>query len=256
MRSLCVYFGAPLLPLLAFAASLSPQTKPAITGVIVAKDGRPIAGVQVWGSAWKDCCPVQYDQTTTGDQGKFVLEHRAAVVHFMKEGFQPMTVVTRSESDELHIVMKPASNSLVLRPCGHVPAGQRQIPSGKYGLHFFVTKREFQVLGGKPDTDYVKYVIKPKKDQSWLELWFGPYAMPSEPEEDQFVQSTDFSQRNVTLPDGAVGIDTSGHLRDGTNWRQMGMLGSGARYTNAPAADAGLFDAIINSACFTPYPSK
>jgi hypothetical protein len=80
--------------------------------------------------------------------------------------------------------------------------------------------------------------------------------MSSEPDEEQFVKSADFAQRNLASPDGgAVGIETRGHLRDGTSWRQIGMLGSGARYTDATPEDAKLFDQVIDSACFSPYSS-
>jgi hypothetical protein len=258
MRSLGSHLGTVLFVFLTLPPSLSPQTKPAITGVVVTQDGRPIAGVQVWGSAWKQCCPVEYEHMASGQDGTFQLSHSVPIIYFTKDGLQPVTVVTRRLTN-FHVTMQVATNSMILRPCIPATGGQRQIPSGKYGLHFTVVKREVKILGGKPDVDYVKYVIKSKEknSKSWLELWFGPYAMPGEPDEDQFLHSADFSQRNVTFPDGApIGIDTSGHMSDGTSWRQMGgVLGSGARYI-ASANEANLFDKIINSACLTPYSSS
>ncbi|MFZ0466489.1 MAG: carboxypeptidase-like regulatory domain-containing protein [Candidatus Acidiferrales bacterium] len=232
------------------------QATSQIHGTVLTKDGRPLAGAYVLGSEWKNCCPVQYDHMTTGAEGEFTLAHRVPVIHFTRDGFQPLTVIVASGSNELHVTMEPATDGLVLRPCGPPKPGERKIGSGEYGLQFAVAKHAVKILGGKPDTDYVRYVVKPKKSQSSLELWFGPYAMSSEPEEEQFEKSANFVQRSLVLPNGgAIGMDSWGQLPDGTHWRQMAMLGSGARYTDVAAEDAKLFDEIINSACFTPYSS-
>jgi hypothetical protein len=182
--------------------------------------------------------------------------HPVPVIHLQKDGLQPLTVVLAGGS-ELHITMEPATNSMILQPCLSPQASERQIPGANFGLNFAVPKHAVKILGGKPDTDYVEYVIKPKKSHSWLELWFGPYAMSWEPEDDQFIKSADFAQRTLVLPNGAtIGVDSGGHLHNGTNWRQTNIVGEGARYTDAPIEDAKLFDQIINSACFTPHPSQ
>jgi|SRR5690348_7107865 len=119
MRSLGSYFGAALFLLLTLLASLSPQTKPAITGIVVAHDGRPIAGVQVWGSAWKQCCPVEYEHMASGQDGTFQLSHSVPIIYFTKDGLQPVTVVTRRLTN-FHVTMQVATNSVILRPC--IPA--------------------------------------------------------------------------------------------------------------------------------------
>ena len=256
MLDLGRYLRRALLFLVVFPASSSAQTAPVIAGIVVTHDGRPITGVRVWGSPWKQCCPVQYENVATGTQGQFALVHFVPVVHFMKDGFQPMAIVVGSGSRQLHIMLDPVTDSLVLRQCEPAKRGEKQIGPGKKGLRFTVPKRAVRILGGKLDVDYVKYVIKPKKGEGWLELWFGPYAMSLTPDEKQFENSTQIRQRNIALPDGTIGVDSWGRFRSGKSWRQMAILREGARYTDASAADAQLFDSIIDSACFTPYSSK
>lgn len=224
-----------------------------IHGVVLTKDGHPLARVEVSGSAWKRCCPVQYEHTTTDQTGEFTLLHAVPVIHLEKDGLQPLTVVVSGQT-ELQIGMEPEANSLLLRPCRAPKSGERELGWGQSGLHFTVIKRTVRILGGKPDADYVMYMVKPKKSKSWLELWFGPYAMDWEPDARQFVNSAEFAQRSLVLPDDSViGIDSWGRFRNGTSWRQADIVGEGARYTDAFPEDAKLFDQIINSACFTPY---
>jgi hypothetical protein len=49
-------------------------------------------------------------------------------------------------------------------------------------VQFDVPEATSEVRGGKPDVDYVRHDIKRKggKSQSFLELWFGTYAMNDE----------------------------------------------------------------------------
>lgn len=131
----------------------------------------------------------------------------------------------------------------------------RRIGWGKYGLHYDVPKSGVKILGGKPDVDYVKYVIRPKASKGWLTLWFGPYAMSSKPSEDLITGSSELSQRNVLAQNGALaGLDTSGVLKNGEHWRQTAFGGSGSLYQASRRSDKTLFDRIVNSMCEVPYP--
>jgi hypothetical protein len=47
--------------------------------------------------------------------------------------------------------------------CGAPQKGYSLIGWGKHGLFFSVPKRGVEILGGKPDVDYVKFVIKRDK---------------------------------------------------------------------------------------------
>ena len=117
--------------------------------------------------------------------------------------------------------------------------------------------KNVKILGGKPDVDYVRYVIKPNNGDFYLNLWFGPNSISMEPDDQQFVESVDFSQRNLVSAQGEViGMDSWGRLSSGLSWRHTAAFGSGAVYRSADKESAALFDQIINSICTVDYPRK
>jgi hypothetical protein len=244
-----------LLGGLTLVSSTLGQADLPIKGAVVTKNDQPLAGVSVYGSVGKHCCPSQREEVTTDEKGEFLLEHPGAVIHFSKANLQPLVFVVKPRTSQVRIVMTLAENDLTVPTCSQPGSSQKQIGWGQYGLHFTVPKDGMNVLGGKPDVDYVRYVIKPNKGESYLELWFGPYAFSTEPDDEQFVESVGFSQRNlVSLNGEAMGKDSWGQLKRGLSWRHTGGLGSGATYRNANKEEAHLFDQIINSICTVPYP--
>jgi hypothetical protein len=238
--------------------SMFGQTELPIRGTVVTKDGQPIAGVMVYGSMSKNCCPFKREQTTTDEEGQFRLEHPGAVIHFWKDNLQPQALVVGPGTSEVRMTMEPSTESLVVPACGKPGPGQKQIGWGKYGLRFRVPKRAVKILGGKTNTDYVRYVIKPKTGEAHLELWFGPYAMESDPDNDLVINSVNFAQRNVVDANGGVaGKDSWGNLRSEGSWRQTAVSTQGGSiYRNARPQDATLFDQIVNSICLVPYPIR
>ena len=115
-----------------------------------------------------------------------------------------------------------------------------------------------KILGGKTDVDYVRYLIKPKTGDAYLELWFGPYALSTEPPDEDFVSSIEFWQRRIVAPGvGVVGTDSWGRLRDQGRWRQTVIAGGGgSRYRATRPEDIVLFDRIVDSICLTPYETE
>ena len=255
-------FSRRLLPLsfgVVVAFPILGQTESPIRGIVVAKDSQPLSGVSVSGGVWKKCCPYQQENVTTDENGEFLLEHPASVIHFWKPGLQPLTLVVQPKAAQIRIVMAFANNNLTVSTCGRSEANQRQLGWGKPGLHFIVPKSSVKIAGGKPDADYVRYVIRPvDRGVSYLELWFGPYSISAEPDDQQFLQSEVFSQRDlVSVKGDVIGRDSWGQLKGSLNWRQMAAFGSGATYHNASAEEARLFDKIMNSICMgEPNPSK
>jgi hypothetical protein len=246
-----------LLVALALVSSVLGQTEQPVKGIVLTKDAQPLVGVSVYGSVGKRCCPYQREKVTTDGKGEFFLEHPGAVVHFSMANMQPLAFVVRPGTSQVHIVMILAENDLTVPTCAQPGPNQKQIGWGKYGLHFTVPKDGIKVLGGKPDVDYVRYVIKPNKGESYLNLWFGPYSISTEPDDEQLVESADFTQRNLVSVRGEVlGMDSSGRLSSGLIWRHTGAFGSGAVYRNASKEEALLFNQIINSICTVPYPGK
>lgn len=234
------------------------QHKSVIVGTVTTVNGEPLAGVLVLGSMSKTCCPFKREQAITDQHGQFRLLHPGDVVHFSADKFQPKAILVGSADSSIHVTLEPAKDSLVVPICGEVGPHQRRIGWGRHGLQFNVAKSAFRILGGKPDVDYSRYVVKSKTDGAYLELWFGGYAMSELPEDDKFVSSDKYEQRNVTAPDGRLlGMDSWGRLHDGRQWRQTAVLGAGgSRYQNVTARDVELFDEIVNSLCLIPYTSR
>jgi hypothetical protein len=53
-----------------------------VVGTVIARDGTPVAGVIVFCSEWKTCCPFQRDSITTAKSGLFRIEHPGTVLPF------------------------------------------------------------------------------------------------------------------------------------------------------------------------------
>ena len=141
--------------------------------------------------------------------------------------------------------------------CGKLSPGQKWISWGRYGLKFQVPTRGVKILGGKPDVDYVKFVIRPVRGDAALVLWFGGMAFNPEPRGEQVKRSVTFSQAKVVTSDGTeIGLDSRGKNPDTTAWRHFGVRAEGAEYDNASDRDAALFDKAIETACLVPYPDK
>jgi len=128
----------------------------------------------------------------------------------------------------------------------------RRVEGGFQGLTFDIPKKDFEILGGNPDTDYVRWVIKLKSRKSFVSLWFGPYAFNPEPNDALLHDSISITQRTIETPSGErVGKDSFGQLRNGDKWRHFFVaIGDGAEY-RASAADSSLLDKVVNSACQT-----
>src|SRR5262249_18483448 len=189
-------------------------------------------------------------------KGFIFLEHGGTVIHFSKSNLQPLAFVVKPGPSQLRVVMSPVQNQLTVPACVQPDSAHKLIGWGKYGLHFTVPSAGVQILGGEPDVDYVRYVIKPDKNAFYLELWFGPYSISTEPDDERFVESIEFSQRNLTSSKGVVGMDSRGRTRNALNWRQTAAFGSGAVYRDVDSESAALFDKIIDSICLTDYPAR
>jgi len=93
-RTSLVVALATLLPV--FPARLWGDTP--LRGTVTGSNGQPVAGVIVYGSRSSTCCPFRRDETMTGQDGKYQLEHPGIVVHFVKDGLEPRTLVVQVES--------------------------------------------------------------------------------------------------------------------------------------------------------------
>ena len=100
------------------ASSVLGQTDSPFSGTVTKRDGEPIAGVTVYGSRGKTCCPFKREQTITDKEGRFSLEHPGAVIHFTKDAlftrdaYQPQAFVVKPGTSGARIVLEPSTNSL------------------------------------------------------------------------------------------------------------------------------------------------
>ena len=122
-------------------------------------------------------------------------------------------------------------------------------------MNFSVSKRDFNVRGGKPDVDYVLYVVSPKKSKTVLQLWFGGMTLGLYPSEAKLESSTNLKKTKLTVEQARVeGMDSRGQSSEGSYWRHFAIEAQGgALYDTKNRQDADRLDSIIDSACYTPY---
>jgi len=244
----------------AFAILCSPallaQRKLTLNGVVTDAEGHPIEGAIVSGGFTKTTTSKPLDHATTGRDGRFQLAHPGEVIRVRKETFQPLTLILNSDSSDITVKLASEHDSLVAAPCRKSPArGSRRIGYGPIGASFDIPKKDVEILGGKWDIDYVAYMVRRKNSKASLEVWFGPYAMSSEPPDDDFLNSVSFEVRYVISSTGEhYGLDSSGTQPDGKRWRRTSIvLTGGALYADAQPEDAALFDRIIDSICLAQH---
>lgn len=251
MRSL--FWGCIAIALVAIGADAiragAAQSAIDVRSTVADSNGAPIPGVTVWSNAEPGVKSDETWSTKTGADGAFTLARVGDVLYLAKDKFEPLAVVITGKPFPEKFVMQAANNDFVLHPCGGVRDGKRAF--GGLALSFAARTKGLDVLGGKPDVDYVRWVLRPKSAAVSLELWFGLNAMSVTPPEEQLIGAASFSMRNVVLEDGggAVGVDAVG-TSGGGRWRHFASIGAGgARYKDATDEEAKLFDAVIDTGC-------
>lgn len=253
-RTWCELRGAIVLVVLLAPLAYAQSDAP-IDGTVFSADSQPVAGVSVTGSESKMCCPFKREHVKTDEKGGFHLEHPGAVLHLFHKDYEPQSVVVQPGAANLKIRLASPSNELVAVDCPKLRRTQTEIGWGKHGLRFSVSRKGMKISGGKPDVDYVLYLIRPDNSQAQLELWFGANAIGLDPADQQFLNSTTFSQRTILTAKGELlGVDTRGELKDGQIWRQAAVLAQGgAKYQTSRKEEGDAFDTIINSMCWIPW---
>jgi hypothetical protein len=214
-----------------------------LTGEVTDNHGMPLSGVLLSGEV-RHCCPMVTDNSETDSSGRFRLAHRVAVIHLGKKGFAPTAYVVRSS--EVRVTMHRATFSSVPR-CNKVKHGYKRIGSG--AIQFDIP--EDKNIEGTECDDYVQYTIKLNERVSPLEFWFGPIAMSIVPDDEQFIKSSDFKQREaICADDVCAGLDSTGRLANGSRWRRLSFaVWGGVYYRDVLPKEADAYDKIINSVC-------
>ena len=113
------------------------------------------------------------------------------ILLFLTPSFQ------KSQASKSHVVPKKSTESMLVPVCSEPDSHLRRIGWGKFGPQFDVPMQEVEVLGGEPDVDYVRYVIKPKTGDGYLEFWFGPTAMSPDPDKELLENSVGTQKRKT-----------------------------------------------------------
>lgn len=233
------------------------QSGQPLAGTVSTTNGHPIEGATVYGSQSKTCCPFKRESTKTDSSGQFTLHSPGAVIHVVAEKFQPKVLVVQPSESQTSIILESDSDSIVLPICKRPASGVRRIAGGFIGLRFDVRKKDFEVLGGKPDVDYVRCAIKPKASKSFVNLWFGPYAFNADPDDDLVLDSVSITEHTIKTNDGKMaGIDSFGQLRNGERWRHFWVAAADGAEYRASAPDSVLLDQVVDSACQTGANSR
>lgn len=85
----------------------------AIHGNVTSPDGRPISGVEVYGTK-EVCCPVSVKWTITKADGSFAISDAGPILHFRREGLRPISLRVTKIS-EIHAVMTPDKSMTFIR---------------------------------------------------------------------------------------------------------------------------------------------
>jgi hypothetical protein len=219
-----------------------------MTGSVFDNSGQPVSAVSVTSNR---------RETSSDKLGVFSFEEMTSpVLHFRKSGWAPLTVVA-VPGRPIIATMSIRNDVRRIPSCGQVSAGSKGVGWGKYGLHFDVPKNGVDLRGGKPDVDYVRYVVASRKRNSFLQLWFGPYSLHQQPDDRFFADSENFSQRDIVNSEGlAIGLESRGVFKNGQAWHWTVIGSEGANYDGARPEDVQLFDRIVDSVCRTEYPKS
>ena len=221
-----------------------------VDGILTGSDGRPLVGVRVVGSLQLRCCPATIDSAESDAEGHFHLEHPGTVLHFSREDLRPQTLVLSAADSTVRVALEPSADDLEVVACEKTSQRGEKF-AGRYS-HFAVSDSSMRIRRGTIDVDYVIHLIQPANGTSTLQLWFGDYALSSVPDDDTFIDSSVFRQRQVkTVRGEVIGLDSWGTLKNGRRWRQMSILSEGSIYRDASPEDAVAFDQIVNAVCTT-----
>jgi hypothetical protein len=214
-----------------------------LTGIVVSENGMPVEGVRI--IAWKDA--------TTDAEGRFDLSNRPSkdsLVYIDKDGFRPTTLVIRSQTNALKVILEDDSKTTWAIPS----CLERHVKTSPKGASLeFELPKNAKVRGSK-DIDYQDYVMSLTNVSKPLQLGYGPMVIPFQMEIDLTLRSASFEERSIrsfTKSGQIIGHDRRGKTEDGMVWRFVDLSSPSASvsYKGLSDEEAAVYDRIIDSAC-------
>jgi hypothetical protein len=237
-----------VMALIGMTALLQRGPTPAFSGRVVADDGKPIAGVQVWTTGFLSFG----GDTQTDADGRFSMKISTSTL----PGDRPTARFSRSGYSPLTVVLPEARNDYVFtlhrtdQPPWQVPLCTQQTQFGGSDLSFMAfvlpkgtkTRRE-------QDVDYSTQGVQFKK--AWMIYGQGPtWSSGFPPNLSSYVQNvSELTERDVRFNEDVSGVEYRGKRTDGTYFRFIGMLGQTADYDHVTPQAAAFFDGIMDTMC-------
>lgn len=228
-----------------FQDLLLPQAQH-IVGVVVDAEGKPVAKARI------DHTGDYLHSYETDSHGRFELVTRAPVLVIRKQGFRSELLQT-GEAD-VHVVLRKLGETRTFPSCS---SAVKYVGIGGWAASF-----QFPVVSGVKvskqgrDIDYGvrSYYIKTARGPKGIMHGSGPMWSFGTPSDDDVWRSVQYEEVSYDVG-GITIIDARGQLKNGNQWRYVGMFGESASYSDVDEATTKILDRVLDGACLKP-PSR
>ena len=207
---------------LLLCAMMAQSTHSQVIGTVTSERKEPIRSVAIWGNQTKGI------EAETDSERFFKLpDNPGEILHFLKHGFRPKTVILRPDDTRLKIVLlREASPIWRIRSCKTSEGRKLSLP---FLPKFFIVSAEAK-MEKFSDVDYGKTSITFPNDSRPLEIWWGMIGKPEDREQLLISGSSEVQERWVHVSNGAIGTDARGQTLGGMFWRYSQFPGGFAIY--------------------------
>lgn len=234
------------LPVLCVAAEL--------TGTVVSKSGKPLAGVVVIsrGRPLGPSGSVETDQT-----GSFKLlsprnKEDGKVIFFSAPGFLPQIKIVDESTTKVHLVLEEsAGHERIILSCADTPLSVKRL-----GFRLRAPVPRGAKVDKRRGLHGSGWEIRLGSKKKWLTLWgyFGQYAH-SYPSDHSLLTSTEYTIQ-AWRSGHYEGVDFRGRSDDGTRWRYLALFGEEIQYERRTDEEATILDKIVDGVCVQPLPTR
>jgi hypothetical protein len=231
-----------------------------ITGSVVDKLGKPLAGIEVWGDSLSQTVDSAHPHSyaVTDANGKFSIDNPGATLRIHDWKHRPSRVVLAPEMRNVELVVEPAEIDAVRLPfCEDSRFTKRANRTGDTGLFWHFLLPRHAKIKRVSDGDYVVGSVYFGDSGEHLQFGYGQLYGGYEAPVEWLVGARDFTERAISGPQGGVaGADVSGTLRTGERFRSFGLGTDQVTYRTGVPEAAAFFDSFIATACMARLASK